>query len=47
MLAGGIQGKADQESKTLFVEKLTNRGSLKTSFIIRLSHYLYLEFFLS
>jgi hypothetical protein len=32
MLACGIQGKADQESKTLFVEKLTNSGSLKIQF---------------
>jgi hypothetical protein len=47
MLAYGIQGKADQESKTLFVEVLTNSGSLKSSFIIRLSHYLHLGFFLS
>jgi hypothetical protein len=29
MLACGIQGRADQESKTLFVEMLTNSGSLK------------------
>jgi hypothetical protein len=29
MLACGIQGKADQKSKTLFAEMLTNRGSLK------------------
>jgi hypothetical protein len=29
MLACGIQGKADQESKTLFAEMLTNSGSLK------------------
>jgi hypothetical protein len=47
MLACGIQGKADQASKALLAEKLTNSGSLKSSFIIRLSHYLYLEFFLS
>jgi hypothetical protein len=32
MLACGIQGKADQESKTLFAEKLTNHGSLKIQF---------------
>jgi hypothetical protein len=32
MLACGIQGKANQESKTLFVEKLTNSGSLKIQF---------------
>jgi hypothetical protein len=32
MLAGGIQGKADQESKTLFAEMLTNSGSLKIQF---------------
>jgi hypothetical protein len=29
MLACGIQGKADQESKTLFAEKLSISGSLK------------------
>jgi hypothetical protein len=29
MLAGGSQGKAIQESKTLFAEMLTNSGSLK------------------
>jgi hypothetical protein len=33
MPACEIQGKADQESKTLFVEMLTNSGSLKSSFI--------------
>jgi hypothetical protein len=32
MLACGIQGKADLESKTLFVEKLTNSGSRKIHF---------------
>jgi hypothetical protein len=32
MLACGIQGKADQESKTLFAEILTNSGSLKIQF---------------
>jgi hypothetical protein len=32
MLACGIQGKADQESKTLFAEKLTSNGSLKIQF---------------
>jgi hypothetical protein len=32
MLACGMHGKADQESKTLFVEKLTNSGSLKIQF---------------
>jgi hypothetical protein len=32
MLACGIQCKADQESKTLFAEMLTNSGSLKTQF---------------
>jgi hypothetical protein len=32
MLACGIQGKANQESKTLFVEKLTNSVSLKIQF---------------
>jgi hypothetical protein len=32
MLACGIQGKADQESKTLFAEMLTNRGSFKIQF---------------
>jgi hypothetical protein len=29
MLACGIQGKAGQESKNLFVEMLTNSGPLK------------------
>jgi hypothetical protein len=29
MLACGFQGKADQESKTVFAEMLTNSGSLK------------------
>jgi hypothetical protein len=47
MLTCGIQGKADQESKTLFAELLTNSGSFKSSFYIRLSHYLHLKFFLS
>jgi hypothetical protein len=37
MLACGIQGIADQASKTLFAEMLTNSGSLKSSFIVRLS----------
>jgi hypothetical protein len=32
MLAWGSQGKAIQESKTLFVEMLTNSGSLKIQF---------------
>jgi hypothetical protein len=32
MLACGIQDKADQESKTLFAEMLTNSGSLKIQF---------------
>jgi hypothetical protein len=32
MLACGIQGKADQEPKTLFAEMLTNSGSLKIQF---------------
>ena len=32
MLAFGNQGKADQESKTLFAEMLTNCGSLKIQF---------------
>jgi hypothetical protein len=32
MMACGIQGKADQESKTLFAKKLTNSGSLKIQF---------------
>jgi hypothetical protein len=32
MLACGIQGKADQKSKTLFAEMLTNSGSLKNQF---------------
>jgi hypothetical protein len=31
------QGKADQASKTLFAEMLTNNGSLKSNFIVRLS----------
>jgi hypothetical protein len=47
MLTYGIQGKAYQESMTLFAEMLTNSGSLKSNFIIMLSHYMYLEFFLS
>ena len=32
MLARGIQGKAYQDSKTLFTEKLTKSGSLKINF---------------
>jgi hypothetical protein len=32
MLACGVQGKADQESKTLFAEMITNSGSLKIQF---------------
>jgi hypothetical protein len=32
MLAFGNQGKADQELKTLFAEKLTKSGSLKIHF---------------
>jgi hypothetical protein len=32
MLAFGIQGRADQASKTLFAEMLTNSGSLKIQF---------------
>jgi hypothetical protein len=32
MLAFGIQGKAYQDSKTLFAEKLTKIGSLKIPF---------------
>jgi hypothetical protein len=32
MLACGIQGIADQASKTLFAEMLTNNGSLKIQF---------------
>jgi hypothetical protein len=47
MLAFGNQVKAHQNSKTLFVEKLTMSGSLNSIFIIRLSSYLHLEFFLS
>jgi hypothetical protein len=31
------QGKAYQESRTLFAEKLTMSGSLKSIFIVRLS----------
>jgi hypothetical protein len=46
MLAFGNQGKAYQDSKTLFSEKLTMSGSLKSIFIIRLSSYLHLDFFL-
>jgi hypothetical protein len=34
MLAFGIQGKADQESKTLFAEMLTNSGSLKNPILL-------------
>jgi hypothetical protein len=47
MLACGSQGKPIQDSKTLFAEMLTNSGSLKIQFIIKLSYYLQLEFFLS
>jgi hypothetical protein len=47
MLACGIQGKAYQGSMTLFAEMLTNSGSLKSNLIIMLSHYLYLDFFIS
>jgi hypothetical protein len=47
MLALGNQGKAYQYSKTLFAEMLIKIGSLKSIFIIRLSSYLHLEFFLS
>jgi hypothetical protein len=36
MLARGIQGKVDQESKTLFAEMLTNSGSLKIQFCYQL-----------
>jgi hypothetical protein len=32
MLACGFQGRADQESKTLFSEMLTNSGPLKIQF---------------
>jgi hypothetical protein len=32
MLTYGIQGKADEESKILFAEMLTNSGSLKIQF---------------
>jgi hypothetical protein len=32
MLACGVQGRADQESKTLFAEMVTNSGSLKIQF---------------
>jgi hypothetical protein len=32
MVACGIQGKANQESKTWFAEMLTNSGSLKSCF---------------
>jgi hypothetical protein len=34
MLAFGNQGKASQESKTLFAEKLTMSGSLKIHFYL-------------
>jgi hypothetical protein len=34
MLACGNQGKFDQESKTLFTEKLTNSESLKIPFLV-------------
>jgi hypothetical protein len=34
MLAYGNQGMAYQESKTLFVEMLTNSGSLKIQFYL-------------
>jgi hypothetical protein len=47
MLAFGNQGNDPQNSKTLFAEKLTMSGSLKSIFIIRLSSYLHLEFSLS
>jgi hypothetical protein len=33
MLVFGIQGKAYQDSKTLFAEKLTKIGSIKIHFI--------------
>jgi hypothetical protein len=32
MLVCGIQGRADQESKTLFAKMLTTSGSLKIQF---------------
>jgi hypothetical protein len=47
MLAFGNQGKAYHDSKTLFAEKLSMSGSLKSIFIVRLSGYLHLGFFLS
>jgi hypothetical protein len=34
MLACGIQGKIDQELKTLFAEKLNNSGSLKNPVLL-------------
>jgi hypothetical protein len=34
MLAFGNQGKAFQDSKTLFAEKLTMSGSLKSQFLL-------------
>jgi hypothetical protein len=37
MLAFGNQGKAYQESKTLFAEKLTMSGSLKFILLVKLS----------
>jgi hypothetical protein len=47
MSAFGIQGKAYQDSKTLFARKLTKIESLKSIFITRLNSYLHLDFFLS
>jgi hypothetical protein len=38
MLACGNQGKTNQESKTLFVEKLTNSGSLKIHFYYQIKY---------
>jgi hypothetical protein len=47
MLAFRNQGKAYQDSKTLFAEKLTMSGSsLKFVLLIMLSNYLHLDFFL-
>jgi hypothetical protein len=43
----GIKVKLIKIQRLLFTEKLTMSGSLKSIFIIRLSSYLHLEFFLS
>jgi hypothetical protein len=46
MPAFGNQGKAYQDSKTLFAEKLTMSGSLKSILLSRLSSYVHLDFLL-